>query len=105
MNSAKKKKSSPLVPATEVISEGEESDTEPEPESEPEPDPEREPEPEPEPELEPEPTPAEASQPGSSRSLVLVRLLRRKTRVAERHMKVIERRWERKMKTYLESGN
>ena len=93
------------MPAAEVISEGEESDTEPEPESEPEPDPEREPEPEPEPELEPEPTPAEASQPGSSRSLVLVRLLRRKTRVAERHMKVIERRWERKMKTYLESGN
>ena len=66
MNRAKKKKSSPLVPAAEVISEGEESDTEPEPESEPEPDPEREPEPEPEPELEPEPTPTEASQPGST---------------------------------------
>ena len=102
MNKAKKKKSQ----ATEVISEGEESDPEPEPEPEPDPEPypELEPEPQPAPEPELEPTYAEASHPRGSRSLVLVGLLRRKRREAERHLKVIERRWERKKKTYNDSG-
>ena len=98
MNKAKKRKPSPLVPAAEVVLEEEEPESEPEPEHEPENEPESEPVPAPA-----EPAPAEACQPRVNPSARLAKL-HKEMRAAEQLVKVAERKWERKKKTYMDSG-
>ena len=98
MNRPKKKKASPV----EEVSEGEESedDVPTNPAS-------AEPEPEPLPPLptaSPEPVPEEAAQFGDDVALGGVQRARARLNEADKRLKMIERRWEKKMHTYHLSG-
>ena len=98
MNRPKKKKASPV----EEVSEGgkSEDDVPPNPAS-------AEPEPEPLPPLppaSPEPVPEEAAQFGDDVALRGVQRARARLTEADKRLKVVERRWEKKMHTYHLSG-
>ena len=97
-NRPKKKK---VEPAEEVSIEAEESEDEPDLTREPPPEPEPLPPPSPEPAP---PTHAEAKEISASGALGHLRKARDQLREAERRLQVSERRWNKKKKTYHDSG-